>query len=79
MPTPKRAGDRPIVLDLQPGTYWYCSCGQSANQPWCDGKHAGSGFQPLQYTVAAACKSALCACKSTGTAPLCDGSHRNPV
>lgn len=70
------AGTRPIILELEPGTYWWCSCGRSAGQPFCDGSHKGTDFAPLKYEVTEARKVALCACKHTQGAPLCDGSHR---
>jgi len=79
MQEPKRAAETPVVLNLEPNTYWYCTCGQSTNQPWCDGAHVGSGFQPIKYDVTEASRVALCRCKVTGKAPLCDGSHARPA
>ena len=71
----KVAGTAPVVLQLDQGTYYWCSCGQSANQPWCDGSHAGTGFTPVKVQVDAAKTMALCLCKRTGDQPCCDGSH----
>ncbi len=76
MPKPHVPARKPIVLDLEPGTYWYCTCGRSADQPFCDGAHKGSEFRPTEFTVTEARKSALCRCKYTREAPYCDGSHR---
>ena len=74
--TPKIAGNAPIPVDVEEGkTYWWCSCGQSANQPFCDGSHKGSAFEPKSYTAEKTGKVFFCACKQTGKAPLCDGAH----
>ena len=51
---PKIAQKGPYLLDLQPGSFWWCACGQSKNQPFCDGSHKGSGFAPLKFEVAQA-------------------------
>ena len=72
----KRAGDGPIKVDLEADeTYAYCTCGQSANQPFCDGAHRGSDFRSLIFKAEEDGVHFLCACKSTGNAPFCDGSH----
>jgi CDGSH-type Zn-finger protein len=71
----KVAGTTPVVLQLDPGTYYWCACGRSANQPWCDGSHAGTGFQPVALTVDEPSRVPLCMCKHTGNRPRCDGSH----
>jgi len=65
-----------IKLELQPGTYAWCACGLSKNQPWCDGSHKGGAFTPVQFTVEAAILKGLCLCKQTKTPPFCDGSHK---
>ncbi len=75
MDKPVVADTKPIVLDLQAGSYWWCSCGKSAGQPYCDGSHKGSGFAPQQFTLEKEQKAALCLCKQTGNPPYCDGSH----
>lgn len=77
MSQPEIPAKVPVVLELEPGTYWWCACGRSKNQPWCDGSQAGTDFKPVEYTVTEKKRVAMCACKQTGTAPLCDGSHRN--
>jgi len=74
---PKIAQDSPIPAELEAGEVIYrCSCGQSANQPYCDGSHAGSDFRPLAYTPEVSGTAYLCACKHTKNPPLCDGSHQ---
>jgi CDGSH-type Zn-finger protein len=66
----------PIVLDTAAGAYWWCACGQSKKQPFCDGSHKGSGFQPQKVQVEQAGRLAWCACKHSGAKPFCDGTHR---
>ena len=67
----------PYALELEPGKYWWCSCGKSANQPFCDGSHKGSEFSPVSFELAEKAKVWLCGCKHTGGAPMCDGSHKH--
>ena len=74
---PKIAAKGPAVLDLEPGTYFWCACGLSAKQPFCDGAHKVCSLRPMKVEVTEAGKKALCQCKHTKTAPLCDGSHCN--
>jgi CDGSH-type Zn-finger protein len=74
---PKVADKKPAVIDLEPGTYYWCSCGESKNQPFCDGSHAGSEFSPMAFEVTEKKQMALCNCKHTNGKPCCDGSHRN--
>jgi len=62
---------------LDPGTYYWCACGRSRNQPFCDGSHPGTGFAPVQFTVDERKKLWLCGCKHSGTAPYCDGTHKS--
>ena len=73
---PKIAQTAPYAVDVEAGkSYFWCSCGQSANQPFCDGSHKGSDFTPVKYTAEKDGKAFFCGCKATANAPLCDGSH----
>ncbi len=75
---PKIAQKAPIPVELVGGeTIYWCTCGQSANQPFCDGSHAGSTFTPKPYTPVASGTAYLCACKHSKNAPFCDGSHES--
>ncbi len=76
MDGPVIAGRRSIKLELDPGVYYWCQCGRSADQPFCDGSHAGTGFTPVEFTVDEKRLVSYCACKRTLTPPRCDGSHR---
>ena len=72
MSEPVIAAKMPAVLELEKGTYYWCACGRSQNQPFCDGSHAGTGFEPIRYELEAARRVALCQCKHTGGPPFCD-------
>ncbi len=67
---------KPFVVELEPGTYWWCACGRSKNQPFCDGSHKGTGLEPVRLEVTETKKFGLCGCKQTSTAPRCDGTHK---
>ena len=75
MSQPKIADTKPKVLKLEPGTYWWCACGRSASQPFCDGSHAGTGLEPVEVTIGEPKSVALCLCKHTSNQPFCDGTH----
>jgi CDGSH-type Zn-finger protein len=76
MTTPDIAQKGPYMLDLQPGSYWWCACGKSKNQPFCDGAHQGTDIGPLKFEVSAPRRAALCGGKRAGAKPYCDGSHK---
>jgi len=60
---------------MDPGTYWWCACGHSTDQPFCDGSHKGTGMSPVKHEVTEATTVAWCQCKHSGSPPTCDGSH----
>ena len=72
----KIADRKPAVLELEAGDYYWCSCGQSAKQPFCDGSHKATSFKPLKVSFDTARKVALCTCKRSAKAPFCDGTHK---
>lgn len=77
MSEPVIAAKKPCVVELEPGTtYWWCTCGRSQQQPFCDGAHRGSAFEPRAFTVEEKKKYGLCACKHTANPPFCDAAHR---
>lgn len=67
----------PMVVDVEAGrSYWWCACGRSRTQPFCDGSHKGSSFTPLEWRAEVSERKWFCACKHTATRPFCDGSHK---
>ncbi len=68
--------DRPYRAQVTAGeTVFWCACGRSRTQPYCDGSHKGTAHRPLRYEVAYDLTVALCGCKATRQPPFCDGSH----
>jgi len=75
--TPEIAGRAPLAIDVEAGkSYWWCACGRSKKQPFCDGSHKGSSFSPVELKAETSEKVWFCACKRTGNRPKCDGSHK---
>ncbi len=75
MPEPKIAERFPFVQRVEPGTYWWCACGGSKKQPFCDGSHKGTGFAPVKTEITEGKRVAWCGCKHTHSPPFCDGTH----
>ena len=76
MDKPEIPQKTPIVADVDAGTYYWCACGKSSNQPFCDGSHKGTSFTPVLVAIEEDKKVAWCTCKHTGNQPFCDGSHK---
>lgn len=75
MEKPVIAQKSPYVLNNEPGNYFWCACGKSSKQPFCDGSHKGSSFTPVKVVIEEEGKNAWCGCKQTSNPPFCDGSH----
>ena len=74
--TPIIAQTSPIPVEVEAGkTYFWCSCGKSANQPFCDGSHKDTSFNPVKWEATETKKVFFCGCKHSENMPLCDGSH----
>lgn len=71
-----RASDTPFGIEVEAGkSYFWCACGRSASQPFCDGSHQGTDIVPQKYEAQESGKVFFCGCKASAAAPLCDGSH----
>ncbi|HID50089.1 MAG TPA: CDGSH iron-sulfur domain-containing protein [Chromatiales bacterium] len=74
---PVIARKEPYVVELKAGeTYYWCACGRSKSQPFCDGSHQGTGLEPVAFTAEQGGTSYLCGCKQTANPPFCDGTHQ---
>ncbi|MFT5473258.1 MAG: CDGSH-type Zn-finger protein [Candidatus Promineifilaceae bacterium] len=76
MNKPTIANNKPIPVELKAGdAYYFCTCGKSAKQPFCDGSHKGTSFAPKSFVAEEDGEAYLCQCKQTAKAPFCDGKH----
>ena len=74
---PVIAQKAPFPVELEAGkTYFWCACGKSANQPFCDGSHKTTTFTPTRFTAEKSGQAWLCGCKHSAHAPFCDGTHK---
>ena len=76
MAEPKSTAKEPLVTELEADTYYWCSCGTTQNDPFCDGSHSDTDFNPVSFTIDEKKTVALCRCRATGTPPFCDGAHK---
>jgi CDGSH-type Zn-finger protein len=76
MSEPVVAKKHPMSILVEEGkTYFWCSCGRSQNQPFCDGSHKDTDFTPVKYEARLGARASFCACKRTSSPPLCDSTH----
>lgn len=76
MDKPNIAGEGPVEIELEKDkTYFFCTCGLSSTQPFCDGSHKGTSFKSFAFTPDKDGKAWLCMCKHTAKQPFCDGTH----
>lgn len=73
---PQVADKQPRQMTLEPGTYFWCACGKSKNQPFCDGSHLGSGITPKQVNIDQKQDVWFCMCKHSKNGAFCDGTHK---
>jgi CDGSH-type Zn-finger protein len=74
---PEIGGREPIAIEIEVGKiYWWCACGLSRHQPFCDGSHRNTAFTPVEYRPEKSGKVFFCSCKRSAKKPLCDGSHK---
>ncbi|MFL2538409.1 MAG: CDGSH iron-sulfur domain-containing protein [Candidatus Rariloculaceae bacterium] len=76
MQKPEIFSKAPFMVDIDAGTFYWCTCGKSDNQPFCDGSHKGTEFKPQAFTIKKKRRVALCNCKHTENSPFCDGTHK---
>jgi CDGSH-type Zn-finger protein len=77
MEKPVIAQKKPYIIEEEPGTKFWCACGRSKSQPYCDGSHKGTGITPVKVEITEKKKVAWCGCKHSAKGAFCDGSHRN--
>ena len=77
MSEPTIAQKAPYAVETEAGkSYWWCSCGKSSTQPFCDGSHKGSSFTPTEYKAKQSDTVYFCGCNHSANGALCDGSHK---
>lgn len=77
MHKPDIAAKSPFAVAVEAGKdYFWCSCGKSKGQPFCDGSHKGASFSPVKFTASETTTVYFCGCKHSKNGPLCDGSHK---
>ncbi|MFA7387860.1 MAG: CDGSH iron-sulfur domain-containing protein [Thiohalobacteraceae bacterium] len=76
MAQPEIPQKAPYALELEAGTHWWCACGRSQKQPFCDGSHKGTEFSPVKVELTEKTKVWLCGCKQSANKPYCDGTHK---
>ena len=79
MEKPKIASLKSYRLEMEAGEYYWCACGQSQNQPFCDGSHKGTAFSPIKEVITEAKTVSWCGCKHSGKGAFCDGTHKTLV
>ena len=73
---PDIAQKAPYPVDVEAGkSYYWCACGKSARQPFCDGSHKGTDYAPVKFDATESRKVFFCGCKHSAKSPMCDGSH----
>ena len=76
MADPKIPQKAPYLEKVKPGKYYWCACGESSNQPYCDGSHKGTEFTPVMAEIEEEKQVAWCGCKHSANKPFCDGTHK---
>ncbi len=78
MSEPVIAQKSPFAVDVEAGkSYFWCACGRSQNQPFCDGSHQVTEFLPIKFDAMESTTLYFCGCKNSGDKPLCDGTHNS--
>jgi len=78
MEKPEIAAKQPMPIELEAGkTYFWCACGKSSNQPFCDGSHKGGPFTPVKFVAEESKRAFMCMCKQTNNPGFCDGTHKH--
>jgi len=78
MNTPICTQKKPYVVEVEEGkTYYYCTCGKSAKQPFCDGTHKDTKFSAQAWTAEKTGSAYFCGCRTSKKGPLCDGAHKD--